>query len=159
MSRPKEMAGFTLIELMVVIVLVAVFASIALPSFTSTIRNNNVQSSADELYRLLQYTRTEAVVRQANVVLSAPAADTWNGDLTVKVGNTTLRQLGDSGLGSNVAASSSTANVIFNSSGSTGSAYCITLCSTQDDSVCRYIGVQVTGRVLPPSTSKPGECS
>ncbi len=48
-------AGFSLIELMMVLVLVAIFASIAVPSFNALIERNRIQTASEELYSLLQY--------------------------------------------------------------------------------------------------------
>lgn len=56
--------GFTLIELMVIIALVAIMAGIAVPSFTRFVNNNRVTTQADEIHRFLQYARGEAVVQR-----------------------------------------------------------------------------------------------
>uniref|UniRef100_UPI00300CC2E1 pilus assembly FimT family protein n=1 Tax=Pseudomonas aeruginosa TaxID=287 RepID=UPI00300CC2E1 len=64
-------AGFSLIELMMVLVLVAIFASIAVPSFNALIERNRIQTASEELYSLLQYARSEAVNRHANVSIRA----------------------------------------------------------------------------------------
>lgn len=53
--------GFTLIELMVIIALVAIMAGVAVPSFTRFVNNNRVTTQADEIHRFLQYARGEAV--------------------------------------------------------------------------------------------------
>lgn len=53
--------GFTLIELMIIIVLVAIMAMFAVPSFTQLINNNRTQSASNELAAMFQYARTYAV--------------------------------------------------------------------------------------------------
>ncbi|MHB9797796.1 GspH/FimT family pseudopilin [Pseudomonas sp. MT3] len=174
MSRPKGLAGFTLIELMIVVTLLAVFATIALPSFTSTIENNRVQSASEELFSLLQYARSEAVSRNAPVTV-APASSTsddtdpdsdastrdreWAGNVQVTLADTTLRELGDAGLGPTIAAENTLDSIVFSAAGASGSKGCLSICSAKDDgTACRYIGLQPTGRLLPPSSTKPGEC-
>jgi type IV fimbrial biogenesis protein FimU len=161
MSRPKASAGFTLIELMIVVVLLAIFASIALPSFSTLMRNNKVQGSADELYILLQFARTEAVSRRATIKIQAPssATDQWAGDVQVLMGTTILRQLGTAGLGSTVSATGTLGALSFNPVGTASGKGCITVCSTSDTNACRYIAIQNTGRVVAPSLTKGGECS
>lgn len=70
-------AGFSLIELMMVLVLVAIFASIAVPSFNALIERNRIQTASEELYSLLQYARSEAVNRHANVSIRATQNNDW----------------------------------------------------------------------------------
>ena len=53
--------GFTMIEMMVVVVLLAIFASFAIPSFVNMINNAKLQSTSNELASLLQYARSTAV--------------------------------------------------------------------------------------------------
>ncbi len=67
--------GFTLIELMVVIVVMALLLAIALPSFEATINNNRLAGASNELMASIQTARMEAVRRnaRAGVCLSATA--------------------------------------------------------------------------------------
>src|SRR5690625_6984169 len=71
--------GFTLIELMVIIALVAIMAGVAVPSFTRFVNNNRVTTQADEIHRFLQYARGEAVVRRQEQGVSL-ASDAFEGD-------------------------------------------------------------------------------
>ena len=63
MTRVK---GFTLVELMVVLAILAIVAFIAVPNFTTLIRDNRVEAQAEELNSLLQYARSEAVIRKVD---------------------------------------------------------------------------------------------
>ncbi|MFV3306621.1 GspH/FimT family pseudopilin [Pseudomonas sp. NY15181] len=69
MSRPMHSAGFTLIELMVTIVVLAILISVAAPSFTSTIRDSKLTTTSTELQSALQLARSEAVMRHNRVTL------------------------------------------------------------------------------------------
>lgn len=59
--------GFTLIELMVTVVVVAILAMIAVPNFRDFIQRNNVTAQANGLLADLQYARSEAITRRTLV--------------------------------------------------------------------------------------------
>lgn len=66
-STPR---GFTLIELMVTVAIVAILLGIGVPSFQSYIANQRGRAATLDLIAALQSTRAEAVKRNANVLLS-----------------------------------------------------------------------------------------
>lgn len=63
--------GLTLIELMVTVVVLAIIASIALPSFASLLARNRVTASANELLATLQFARAESIRSNQPVRLCA----------------------------------------------------------------------------------------
>lgn len=65
----RHVAGFTAIELMVVISIVAILAALAGPSFTPLIENWRVRESAEQLQSTLHYARSEAIKRGGRVVI------------------------------------------------------------------------------------------
>ncbi len=90
-SRSKA-AGFSMIELMVTVAVLAILAAIATPSFTAIINNNRLTSNANELVASLQLARSDAVTRNTAVTLcrsedSATCVGatnaTWTGWITV----------------------------------------------------------------------------
>ena len=61
--------GFTLIELMVTIAVLAIIVTLAAPSFQATIENNRLTSQANELVTALALARSEAVRRNTPVTV------------------------------------------------------------------------------------------
>ena len=63
--------GFTAIELMVVVAIVAVLAALAGPSFTPLIERWRVRDAAESLTSTLYYARSEAIKRGGGIAIDA----------------------------------------------------------------------------------------
>lgn len=66
--------GFTLIELMVTLAILAILTMIALPSFRDSIHRSRVGAASNGLLASLNYARAEAITR-GQVVTLCPSAD------------------------------------------------------------------------------------
>jgi type IV fimbrial biogenesis protein FimT len=69
--KDKRQHGFTLIELMFTIVVLAVLLGIGVPNFRDFIRNGRLTSAANGLLGDLNFARTEAIKQRSRVVVCA----------------------------------------------------------------------------------------
>jgi type IV fimbrial biogenesis protein FimT len=68
--HPATATGFTLVELMVTLGVVAILMAVAIPTMRDFIRNNRLSSGVNDLLHSIQVARTEAIKRQnGNVVV------------------------------------------------------------------------------------------
>lgn len=63
--------GFTLIELMIVLAIVAILLATAVPSFVEQVALRRLEGVANELSADLQYARTEAISKNKQVIVTA----------------------------------------------------------------------------------------
>ena len=75
-SLPAQ--GFTMIELMVVVVVMAVLLTVAVPSFEAVMNSNRLAGASNELMASLQAARMEAMKRNARVALCLSATAKTN---------------------------------------------------------------------------------
>ncbi len=67
MDTKKSKKGFTLIELMVTVALLAILLTLGVPSFTSGLKSNRVTAETDKFLAALSFARIEAIKRNADV--------------------------------------------------------------------------------------------
>jgi len=72
MGKPRAL-GFTLIELMVTIAIVAILLAVALPSFEGSMRSNRLATTTNELISTIALARSEALRSRRGAGLCATA--------------------------------------------------------------------------------------
>jgi len=69
--------GFSLIELLITISIVAILAAMAAPSFTSMIESRRLVAATEGVYAHLQFARSEAVKLHTDLNLSVKTGTAW----------------------------------------------------------------------------------
>ena len=141
MSRLKDMRGFTLVELMITLVLLAIVATIAVPNFVQFIRNNQVQAKADELKTFLQYARGQAVMTRKTYEVDTTAA-AWE---VKPQGGTVERKLEFNAAQAKARTNPSSLKLTFAPNGMTTSIAKITVCRDTDFAHGYLLEVQASG--------------
>ena len=72
----KSQRGFTIIELMMALLVLAILVTVAVPSFGSFMSKNRLTSQANNFHAALLYARSEAVKRNRSVFIC------WSGNPT-----------------------------------------------------------------------------
>lgn len=83
--------GFTLLELMVVLAVLAVLGTLAAPSLRNFIDNQRLRSASFDLVSDLMLARSEALKRQQIIVFlpTGTAGDDWLGGWELRIGSST----------------------------------------------------------------------
>lgn len=85
----RRSPGFTIIELMVTLVVLAILVEIAIPSFNDLILGTRIKSAASDVYASLILARSEAIKRNASITIS-PVSGQWTNGWQVAAGASVL---------------------------------------------------------------------
>lgn len=143
--------GFTLIELMIVVAIIAVIASLGLPSFKRQMQSNDVSSDTNYILGFLSYARSEAVTNKLEVVVcsssdnSTCAGDAdWNKTIIARQSNGTILKLLPATSSSNTLLASAS-SFTFRTDGS-ASLGTINICAPSTDVSSRRVAVNGSGQ-------------
>lgn len=71
-------SGFTSLELMIVVAIVAILAALAIPSFSSTLEKQRITSAAEAILADLRWARAEAIKRNKEVRVAFTTGNSWS---------------------------------------------------------------------------------
>lgn len=143
MSGRERQQGFTLIELMVIGALIAIFVTVAIPSFNSLIVSNRTQTAHNELLELLKFARTQAVTDRAVVSVCAGVSALTVATGGCGAGNAPLRVFAQPAA---VTISAEENEVTFRPNGTAvGGAF--TTCHNDDHEQGWFVGVEASGSI------------
>lgn len=87
-----KLSGFTLVELLITIIIVAILTSLAIPSFREFIAGQRIRTASFDIMATLVLARSEAIKRNTNVTITPATGVDWTTGWTVDVSGTTLSQ-------------------------------------------------------------------
>lgn len=113
--------GFTLIELMIGIAIMAIVLAVGMPNFSVWIQNSRLRNAAESILGGLQLARSEAVRRNTPVKMTLGAGSSWSvGCVTVSAAcpaKIQSRATGDGSASSIIVTAADATAVIFNGLG------------------------------------------
>jgi len=116
-SSARHSSGFTLIELIAAVAIVAIMLAVGVPALRDMMINQRVRGAANDFYTDLSYARAEAIKRNAQVTVLQNSGGWLNG-WSVQVGGNAIRNqgiIGDVSLGGDTSVTS----VVYNADGRT----------------------------------------
>lgn len=163
-QSPRLLTGFTLVELMVTIAVMAVLLGVAIPSFNEALLGSKLSSFANSLSSSALLARSEAIKRNAAVTLCVSSngascgTGDWNQGWIVKSGAEVLHIEGALPPGIRVIASRD--DVVFAPTGAGATSADFTVCSAAPTvgGQERTVTIGATGRSAVAKTTN-GSCS
>ncbi len=86
----RQLRGFTIIELMGVIGIMAILVTIAAPNFIQLLKNQRVKTASFDIFSSLVVARSEALTRNTSVTIT-PVSSNWANGWQVVAGGNVVR--------------------------------------------------------------------
>ena len=116
-STSARPAGFTVIEILMVLVILGLVAAVGAPSMRDLIASTRVKGAASDLFGSLMFARSEAIKRNANVDVVPVNAANWAAGWSVRIGGTTTDLTVTAAITGGIAASGPASSVRYRGDG------------------------------------------
>lgn len=156
--RPRQ-GGFTLLELMVTVSVLAILTTVAVPAYSNLIANQRAKAAALDLYTDLIRSRSEALKRRSSITLQASSTVWESGWLVADASSATL-SVHDATPTITIRAANGTSNpaaVVYQSSGrlAGGTAPTFVVASSAVTGIAYCVSADLSGR---PFMTKGSTC-
>ena len=91
MRTRRRAAGFTIIEVLMVIVIVGILVALGMPSMRDLIASTKVKTATSDVFASLIFARSEAIKRNAAIEIVPVVATNWNAGWSVNPAGTTTK--------------------------------------------------------------------
>lgn len=150
-GKLRTCSGFTLIELMVILAVAIIIATIALPNFSQLRDQQEIVASTNDVIGALQSARREAINRRLGMTVVLGGSSGW--PLEVKytdpgTGNEVTALRRQSSYNAISISWDSGSELVFNRFGRVGAIR--SLCILRDEEVLREINIRISGQIEKP---------
>lgn len=161
MMQLQNNYGFTLIEAMITVLILAILSSAAIPAYREFVNNQRIKTTAFDFLAMLTLARSEAIKRNTQVTAIATNGN-WANGWTLNIGTTsagTILSQQDAKRGLIVQCmntpptTASCTNITYNSNGRSPNSQYIQIGNNSGNNV-RCINIDLSGR----PSSKKGSC-
>ncbi|MBF0340786.1 MAG: GspH/FimT family pseudopilin [Magnetococcales bacterium] len=157
-SLPGHLRGYTLVEMLIVLAIVAILASLAAPFLIAVAQDNRLATQINLLVGTLQFARTEAIKRGTTITVCRSDDGTicgsnWKNGWIILSGATVIKSYpalsGNNTLRYNLSGNTAQDRILFDSQGfSLNYTGTWTLCDNRGTSHAHGLNIANTGRVI-----------
>ena len=152
----KKISGFTMMEAMIVVALMAIVTVYAIPSMTDIIKNNRLAMRTNDFVGAMQIARSEAIKRGETIRVKSVTNGTWKDGwevVTIGLPVVTIKQYEP--LPATITMNSTFTVYNYSATGLIDNGDTLTLCDDRTGEIGRSIRITSSGNISSGPTSAP----